>query len=362
VPGSYPTAPRSYILKNDNGIFSDVTAEVAPELSKIGMVTSALWSDFDNDNDKDLIIVGEWLPISIFKNDNGYLKNITVSSGLNKTSGWWNSIAGGDFDNDGDIDYIAGNYGNNSIIQCSENEPATLFGYDLDDNGFIDPILCFYKEGVLAPYPDRDLFCRAVPSFSDKFQTYKIYGEATVKDIFSKEQLSSKENRYEAYTLSSSYIENLGNEKFMIKPLPIRAQVAPNYGLLVFDFNADKNLDVLLVGNSYSNFYAEGPLAASRGLLLLGDGKGDFSTVLADRSGISINKDSKALAMLYNSATKKINVIVTNNNNVIDTYEITDSERVMTQEDKSGKIEYYYGGGYLSQSTRYFTILDPTPQ
>ncbi|HIO72535.1 MAG TPA: RNA-binding protein, partial [Flavobacteriales bacterium] len=267
IPGEYPRPPRSYLLRNDEGKYTDVTHELAPELEKIGMVTDALWTDIDGDEKVDLVIVGEWLPICIFKNSNGKFVNITEDAGLAGSNGWWYSIKQGDFDNDGDMDFIVGNFGLNSILKCSAEEPVSIYAADFDDNGSLDPIMFHYLMGKEATFVGRDLFCKQMPKYFNRFNTYRSFAESGINEIFTDKQLSSA-MKLSAQIFASCYVENLGKGRFKITPLLIEAQTAPIYGITVLDFNKDDRLDVFLCGNSYSNFYEEGNLDAFRGLLL----------------------------------------------------------------------------------------------
>ncbi|PCJ85091.1 MAG: RNA-binding protein [Flavobacteriales bacterium] len=321
ISGKYGLAPKSYLLRNDNGTFTDATAEIAPELQNIGMVTDALWTDFNNDGKTDLIICGEWMPITVFENQGGKLKSITTNSELENFNGWWNCLAQSDFDNDGDMDYIAGNWGYNSVLKCSEKEPITLYVNDFDGNGTTDPVLFHYLESRNAPFADRDLFCLQMPKYRNQFLTHRSYAEAEISDIFTEKQLQNSVKR-EAKTFASSYIENLGNGKFRISPLPLEVQVSCVNAMLVYDFNSDGNADVLLAGNSYSNFYDQGALDASRGLLLSGNGKGSFTPVNFDQSGFSMNKDVRSLALIRNGSSGKMNVLVGVNNDTLQVYEL----------------------------------------
>ncbi|MES2731517.1 MAG: VCBS repeat-containing protein [Bacteroidota bacterium] len=371
APGQYPLPPQSYLLQNNGGIFRDVTEVVCPELKKIGMVTSALWTDFDNDQQPDLLLVGEWMPITFFKNQHGKLIAWSADAGktdqrstqsLKNSSGWWNSLAAGDFDNDGDIDYIAGNLGLNSKFKASDREPVSLFAKDFDRNGSLDPMLCYYIQGKNYPAPPRDDMIDQIVAMRKQFPRYADYAKATFDQIFTPESLQDA-YMVQAQQLQSCYLENLGKGKFKLLPLPIRAQFAPVFGLLVQDFDGDGNLDVLLSGNSYASEILTGWYDASIGLYLRGDGKGHFLPLSAVQSGFFVDKDAKGLAQLprYNGTPL---VLAACNDDSLRVFATALASRwlsaapsdlyaeVMLPDKRTRREEFYYGSGYLSQSAR----------
>ena len=307
VVGQYGLNPRNYLLENDgSGKFIDVTSKVAPQLATIGMVTDAVWTDFDLDQDLDLIVVGEWMPITVFKNSGGTFENITEATGLDNSNGWWNRIVAADMDGDGDQDYVAGNLGLNSKIKASLTEPATLYLKDFDNNGSLDPILSFYKHGVSTPFATRDELIKQVNGLRKKFVSYADYAKiSTIQDIFSAEQLQDALIK-QAFNFQSSYIENLGNETFKITSLPIEAQFSPIFGFLVDDFDQDGNLDLLVGGNSNSAAINFGLYDASFGLLLKGDGKGDFQSIGENESGWNVKGEIRDIQKLELADGRKI--------------------------------------------------------
>jgi enediyne biosynthesis protein E4 len=297
----YPLPPRSYLLRNDSKgsviQFTDITAEVCPDLENPGLISSAIWSDFDNDGWIDLILVGEWMPISFFKNDQGKFTNVTSSTGLESYTGWWNSITACDFDHDGDIDYVAGNLGLNTQYKVSQDQPMRIFAKDFDMNGTIDPVCSYFVQGKSYPIYHKALLLSQIPSMQNRFKTYDEYARATIDDIFPESSLKSayiKDSRF----FQSAYIENTGNGSFKIHALPIEAQISPIFGLLTDDYNNDGNADILLTGNSFSSNVYTGRYDAFIGLMLAGDGKGGFSAVPAAESGFFVDGDSKSLASL----------------------------------------------------------------
>ncbi|WP_258103448.1 VCBS repeat-containing protein [Marinoscillum sp. MHG1-6] len=366
--GKYPLPVSSAILKNDNGRFIDVTAQLAKALTDLGLVTSAIWTDFDNDRDPDLIVVGEWMPVTFFRNDVTGFTNITEQGQLKNETGWWNSIAGGDFDKDGDIDYIAGNLGLNSKFQGSQKEPVEVFAKDFDQNGSLDPILTKYNQGISYPVPGRDELISQMMIFTRKrFPNYIGYADITVQELFSEKELETA-YRAKATNFKSSYIENLGNGRFKMHDLPMEAQISPVFGLLIRDMNEDGNLDVLLTGNSYASDYMSGQYDAGNGLFLQGNGKGEFDAMPLSKSGFYANGNQKSLAelMLSSGATAVISLAnegplrafsYSADSEQLIKLGATDTYASISFDDGSVmREEFYFGSGYLSQSSRFFRM------
>jgi hypothetical protein len=258
------------------------------------------------------------MPVTIFKNENGKLKNITIGSGLDQSNGWWNSIAAGDFDKDGDIDYVAGNRGLNSRIKAKENEPACVYAKDFDHNGTLDAIMCYYIQGVSYPIHGRDMLTDQVRELKKKFLRYRDYADATIYDIYPEEIVDSA-LILRTYTFASSYIENLGNArlpdgqgKFKITPLPLETQFSTVNSILVNDFDGDGNPDLLLAGNDYSPEVETGRYDASIGNFLKGDGKGHFKNIPSAQSGFFVDTYARDMKMI---ATPKYPLILIANNN-----------------------------------------------
>jgi len=289
-PGKYPSSPQSYLLENQKGSFRRSFQENASKLNQIGMVTDALWADFDNDQDKDLILLGEWMPITIFENQEGKLDTEPII--IKDTNGWWNTIAKGDFDNDGDIDFLAGNLGLNTDYRASLEEPFRLYAKDFDKNGSIDPILTQYIDGVEQAVAYRDNLIAQIPSLKRRFTNYKQYAEAPFKDIFKVAEMKNAEV-LESYLFSSCYVENLGQGQFKIRPLPMDLQMAPLKKFLIDDFDGDVNLDALVIGNDYSTDVTIGRYDAFTGAVLLGDGTGSFKVERGATSGFLANKNAQ---------------------------------------------------------------------
>ncbi|MEM9830768.1 MAG: FG-GAP-like repeat-containing protein, partial [Bacteroidota bacterium] len=363
VPLKYPLPPDSYLLINEDGAFTDKTSELAPDLRRMGMVKDALWTDLDNDADADLIVVGEFMPIQFFENDGGRLKNASSQAGLRFTAGWWNSINSGDFDQDGDMDYVLGNLGLNTAYQASPDEPLTVYAADLDQNGFVDPIITAYLNHQEVPVPTRDDLIRQVPNLKKKFTDYASYAQATVENILTSAD-KSRAYTARAFRFASAYLENKGNGQFALSDLPLQAQWAPVYGIVVQDFDRDGFLDALLTGNNFGTETITGRYDASVGTLLKGDGDGDFTAISPVESGLVINRDSRGVAVLQ-QADRSV-YLVTNNSDSLQVYASVwpDAENAISipkdvlsaqltfADSSQRRQEFYYGNSYLSQSSR----------
>jgi hypothetical protein len=377
IPGSYPEPVNSFIYRNDSkdGMikFTDVTSQVAGKLLNIGMVCDALWTDFDNDGWIDLIITGEWMPITFLKNTNGKLNDVTGNTGISSQTGWWNSIAAGDFDNDGDIDYIAGNLGENSFYRASEKYPVNVYAKDFDNNHSIDAITTVYlkdENGKLKEFPsqNQDDINNQLPVLRKRFLTYKAFGKAEFNNIFSEEERKGVLH-LSATNFKSCFVKNLGNGKFEITPLPVQAQLAPIYGMVVDDYNNDGNLDIALTGNDYGTEVTTGRYDALNGLVLLGNGSGNFSSQTILQSGLYIPGDGKALVK-FKDAKNNYLLAASQNNGPLKIFKNKQSAHLVNVEpgDKSAiiylkngrkrKEEFYYGSSFLSQSARFLQLTE----
>jgi len=288
TPGKYPIAPRSYILENDGkGHFKDITEDLNPALSEIGMITDALWTDFNGDTLLDLIVVGEFMPIRLFENLEGRLQEVTENTGLADSEGWWNTIEPVDLDADGDMDYVLGNFGLNSQLKASREEPVELYVKDFDQNGSLDPVLCSYVLGESYPVFSKDDLVGQLNGLKDNYVNYSDYADQKMTDIFNAEELSDAQI-LRAKTFASSSLENLGNGRFKMTALPHPAQFAPIYGISTKDYNQDGHPDVLLAGNFFGTRVKYGRYDANRGVLLLGNGNGNFDAVPNARNGLNL--------------------------------------------------------------------------
>ena len=311
-PWAYGADPESMLLRNDGtGHFSNVTATLAPELQHVGMVTDALWRDVDGDGRPDLIVVGEWMPITIFHNEGGgRLKRIPVK-GLENSNGFWNRIIAGDFNGDGKIDFIVANLGLNSLFQASPNEPVTMYVKDFDRNDMAEQIISVYNHGVSYPLPQRDELLAALPFLASRFPRYKDYAGKTVTDIFTPRELSNAVVK-KAYTFATSLVLNNGDGSFKVVPLPDEAQIAPVYGMLAADIDHDGHIDLLVAGN-FDGFKPQiGRMAASYGLVLRGDGKGNFLPERPRESGFFVPGQARDIARIR-TARGDLYVVTRNN-------------------------------------------------
>ncbi|MEM9025173.1 MAG: VCBS repeat-containing protein, partial [Bacteroidota bacterium] len=245
VPGKYPFAPRSYLLRNEGGRFVDVTADLAPELVNPGLVTAATWTDFNSDGRPDLLVTGEWMALLFMENDGQGFADVAESRGLTDTEGWWFSLAAADVDGDGDQDYIAGNLGLNYKYQASAEEPFDIYCHDFDGNGSLDIVLGFRDEGELFPLRGRECSSDQMPFIKEKFPDYESFGKATLIDVYEDQQLSDALH-YQARTFESAVLRNDGNGQFALEALPKVAQRSAVNGIVPLDLDEDQAAELLL--------------------------------------------------------------------------------------------------------------------
>ena len=318
-PGSIGVPQNGYILENNGkGEFKDVTLELAPEMIGLGMITDAKWADFDNDDDYDLIIVGEWMGIKLFENDNSNFNEISKEVGLKNTSGWWNRIITSDIDNDGDIDYIVGNHGLNSRFKASLKEPISCYINDFDNNGSIEQIVCNYNQGKSFPLVLRHDLIEQLPHLKKKYVNYSQYKGQTIKDLFTEKELEGS-IVHEVTMLESVILLNNGDGFFNIKPLPKESQFSPIYAIIASDFDKDGNIDLILGGNLYNVKPEIGRYDASYGQFLKGVGNGNFIVSKMDESGLILNgevRDFKILDQKQNNL-----LLVARNNSTMEFYQ-----------------------------------------
>ncbi len=314
VPGQYPKAPRSYLLQNEKGIFQDVTQTVAPDLLEIGLVNSAIWTDYDKDGTNDIVIAGEWMPITVLRNSGGQFKDVTEELGLADTNGWWSSVAAGDFDQDGDEDYILGNLGLNYKYKASLETSFDIYYDDFDQNETGDIVLSYTENGEEIPLRGRECSSQQMPFIKEKFTTYDAFGKATMTDIFGEEKLNNALH-LQAKTFASVYVENTGNGNWVINELPRLAQLSSVNGIVVKDVDSDGLMDAILAGNLYSSEVETPRNDSGNGLVLKGDGNGDFLPLSVTKTGLFTPKDTKELHFL--SINEKLHLAAVNNNDQI---------------------------------------------
>lgn len=315
VPGKYPLPADSYLLENQGGKFVDVTKLAAPELLKLGLVTDAIWSDYDSDGDLDLLVVGEWMEVTIFDNHEGHLKKVENSNnGLERLSGWWWSIQAHDIDEDGDDDYVLGNMGHNYKFRPQENFPLEMFADDFDKDGKMDIAFGHYQEGRLYPFYNRNKAIKQNNDIAQRVETNNKYARMDIFEIYGKEILENS-YRQKIQTLESGYIENLGDGKFNFKPFDNYAQISNVNAILVKDFDADGHKDLLLAGNLYNMEAETIRNDASIGVLLKGNGLGIFESQRYQISGVYIDGEVRGIKEM-NIKSETTIVCVKNNDNV----------------------------------------------
>lgn len=373
-PGNYPKAVSSFIYRNDskqgNLKFTDITSVVAKDLLNIGLVCDAVFTDFNNDGWSDLILAGEWMPITFLQNNKGTFSNVTASSGISKYTGWWNSVAPGDFDNDGDIDYVVGNLGENSYYNAGEQYPVSIYAKDFDNNGILECIPTKYirdKDGILKEFTaqTRDDVVDQMPFVKKRFLTYKPFAEATFDKLFTPDELKDM-IKVQANYFKSAFVKNNGNGKFEISPLPGIAQFSSLNGMLVDDFDGDNNLDIVINTNDYGTEASTGRYDALNGLVLKGNGDGTFIPLTILQSGIYIPGNGKAMVKLRGKNGKYL-VAAAQNRGPLRIFELKRNTSFVSLNPadisseikyKNGSIqkkEFYYGNSFLSQSARFLS-------
>ena len=317
LPGNFPATSPGAVLRNETDTrsrkvkFTVVTKDVNPDLREPGMVTDALWTDFNGDKWPDLLIVGEWMPVRLFENRKGKLVEVQNPSLVN-TWGLWKKIAPFDFDGDGDVDYVLGNAGSNLPWTVSETQPLILYYSDFNEDGRIDPVMCYTSEGNEFPVASRDEMLTQINSLRKKFTTYAQYASADIEDVFGRTHLAASKN-LKVQIVQSSVLENLGQGNFRLLPLPLTAQFSSVNGILTQDFNRDGFSDILLAGNFYPYRTQFGRSDSSLGLLLLGNGKGKFEPVPWDESGFFAQGDIRNMVLLQGEHGRKFVLLARNN-------------------------------------------------
>ncbi len=324
VPGKYGYAARSYLLKNSNGKFSDTTEEIAPEIAEIGMVTDGVWNDFDKDGDEDLVVLGEWMPISFFENNEGKLTNVTASKGFQNTTGWWNSITATDIDNDGDTDFVAGNLGLNIKYKASESQPFKAYVKDFDGNKTNDVYLGYYdKDGVCYPVRGRQCSSQQLDFITTEFPSYEEFAAASIDKVLGDRQQGAL--LHEAKMFESIILLNDGNGGFEIQILPNQAQVSPIFGTVIYDWNNDQINDLFVAGNYYNREVETTRSDAGIGCILFGQNENTFKPVHPIASGIYASNDVRAVKMIKNDQGQPM-ILIANNNAPMQVFRLSKGE------------------------------------
>ena len=296
VPNQYPLVPKSMLLINDGkGHFENQISSKAKALENKAMICAALSIDVNKDNRPDLIVVGEWTPISVLINENGILVDHSAEYFKDATAGWWNCISSSDFDHDGNPDLLIGNYGLNNQFHVSEETPATLVYKDINGDGQVDPFLCYYINGVSYPYASRDEALGQVSILRPRFPDYMSYSKASLEKVFMAKELSGAITN-EVTTLETMYFKST-KAGFVKQPLPIETQYAPIYAIAPVDADGDGDMDVILAGNESMTRVRIGKSDANKGCLLLNDGKGNFSYAAQSQSGFNLSGDIRSISL-----------------------------------------------------------------
>ncbi len=316
VMSSYYGLPcDQFLLVNDGkGNFTEAPATLAPEFKRLGMVTDAYWFNYNNDTFPDLLVVGEWMPVTIFQNDGKQLKKMSVVKGLEQSEGWWNRIHAADLDQDGDEDFIIGNQGLNSRFKPTAEKPVTLYVNDFDQNGSVEPVFVIMKNGKEYPVALRQDIIKQMSSLKKKFVYYKDYADKTVNDLF-EPKLLERATMLKFYQAQTAVILNNGSNGFQLKPLPVQAQVSPVYSIETMDVNNDQKLDIILGGNFFAIKPELGRYDALHGLVLTSDGKANFTPLNSLQSGVKIEGEVRHIQAL-NSKGKKVVAFIRNNDTI----------------------------------------------
>ncbi len=313
VPGRYPESPKSLLfINNGKGEFTNAPEALQTALDSLGMVTDAAWIDLDNDGWKDLVVCGEWTKIHLLSNKNGKLTDLSDQHFPDALKGWWNRLQLADMDDDGDLDLIAGNWGLNSPIKVSEEQPATMLYNDFDNNGSVDPLICYFIKGKSYPMASRDEMTDQMVSLRQKFPTYAAYANTTIDNILTPDQLKSAKQLTANY-FETTYFEN-NKGSFQAKKLPLQANFFPVFAISTGDFDHDGKADILLAGNTDHARIKVGKMDAGYGVLLKGDGKGHFEYVPQLKSGLSVRGCTRDLIQLKG---KKENRVIFGVNNQV---------------------------------------------
>jgi len=315
IPGQFPVAPESFILKNRSRPGSIHFEKEDPahyaSLKRIGMVTDANWVDINKDGWSDLVVVGQFMPITLFINQEGTLTDKSSDYRLGDTNGWWRRLVADDFDGDGDIDFIVGNIGLNTPFKASSKEPISITYGSFYNSGTVNPIFCYYNGGINYPWNSKDELASQIPTIQRKYLRYEDYAKASLSEVFNKEELANSKT-ITAKMLQSIYLQNNGNNTFTVIALPLAAQVSALHGIIPIEFDNDGKKDLLIGGNLYPFRVQTGPLDASIGMVLKGNSNGQFIPLSYAQTGLLIDGDVRTMISLK---TKNGTVIIAAKNN-----------------------------------------------
>jgi enediyne biosynthesis protein E4 len=317
VPGKWPSPTSSLLLRNEGGKMVDVTQNSAPELMNLGMVTDARWQDLNGDGFPELIVVGEWMPVTIFLNEKGTLSKMNIPS-LTNTRGWWNCIELADLNGDGNLDLIAGNLGTNIKYKTSHEEPFQVFADDFDDNGTFDIYLGYYQDGKCYPVRGRECSSQQMPFVKAKFPSYNKFSEATIYEVIGAKAETALNLKADVF--ETVVFRNKGNFEFDMHVLPNKAQFSTVQAVIVRDFNNDGHPDLLISGNYHEREVETTRSDASMGLLLLGDSKMNFTPLAPYNSGFYARGNARDMVLL--KVGGKPVIVVANNSDKMDAFEV----------------------------------------
>jgi enediyne biosynthesis protein E4 len=324
TPRKYPYPTRSYLLRNDGGRFTDVTEQMAPELvSPGGMITDAVWTDFDGDGRLDLVTAGEWMPVDFYRNEGARMRNVTQSTRLPALRGWWYSLAVADFDGDGRPDLVAGNLGLNAGYVTSSNSTLGIYAHNFTGNQTTDIVLAQDVNGTEYPAAGLAPLGREIYTTAVRFPTYGSFARASMAQLFSAAQLEQALH-YEADTFASTFLHNDGRGVFRASALPTLAQISPIRGIIPHDVDADGHLDLVVAGNLYDTEPNTPRADAGNGLWLRGDGRGHFAPLPSRESGFLAPLNVSGLALIGTRARKAL--LVANTGDSLQTFSIRGAE------------------------------------
>jgi hypothetical protein len=373
IAGNFAKQTRSYLLLNNQGFFTDVTEVLAFPLLNPGHVKSALWSDYDNDGDPDLLVVGDWMKILVLQNNSGVFSDKSLSAGIDTSSGMWNSINGGDIDNDGDIDYVVGNVGTNTRYnEPNEQNPFVLYAADFDDNGSTEYIQGYYENGILFPSRVSNSIIGQMPTLRRKFVNFDDIAPASLSVLVGGDSVLKNALYSKAAHGRSIVLINNGNGKFTWKDLPVISQISPVFGTILEDINEDGNLDIIHAGNFYGPDREMWRFDAGVGQVLLGNGKGEFSPLSVLESGVYVPGEARAAITVPLKDKNAVHFIIASCKNKVQTFQkrLSNGSKIIGIDPKK-KInkaivqfkngqkrmtEFYMGSGYYSQSSHYVLV------